>query len=267
MTKGVRWWYIFYEEYLPGEPGLLAVKRTVGGRGWEMDTTKSTQMERPIVSIILVGINIVVFLVCQFTDLPYLLGRENVLDVVYRKEYWRILSAMFLHVDQYHIFNNMLILYFLGEMLEREIGHIRYAILYFLSGIGGGTLSLWLRYLAQDGTSSIGASAAVFGLDGALLAMMLFAGRRLPNATPVRVLLMVGLSLYSGFVSSNVDNAGHVGGLLAGFVVTCIFCLLDRLKKRPPQDQGPQDWGSPQGRGPQDWDSPQDQGSQNWGSS
>ncbi len=188
--------------------------------------------ELPIVSAVVVIVNVILFLICTFTgDLLYNMGRLEVSGVLERGEYGRIIFSMFLHSDINHIFNNMVICFFLGAMLEKEIGHIRYAILYFLSGIGGNILSLVFKVMTMEGAGSIGASGAVFGLDGALLALILFANRRMPTVTPARVVLMIVYSLYSGFTGDNIDNAAHIGGLLTGFVIGVIICMVDRRKK------------------------------------
>lgn len=187
--------------------------------------------EKPIVSASLVMINIIVFIICTFTgDLLYNMGELGTRTVLVEKEYGRIIWAMFLHGDINHIFNNMLILFFLGAMIEKEIGHIRYAVFYFLSGIGGNLLSLWAKMLQGKMTVSIGASGAVFGLDGVLLALVLFSGRRMENVTPARVMLMIACSLYSGFTGRNIDNAAHLGGLLTGFILGTVMCLARRGK-------------------------------------
>ncbi len=81
-------------------------------------------------------------------------------------------------------------------------------------------------------TASLGASGAVFGLDGVLLAMVLFSGREMENVTPARVLLMIAYSLYSGFTGQNIDNVAHVGGLLTGFLAASAICLFRRLRGR-----------------------------------
>ena len=194
--------------------------------------------ELPIVSTIVVIINVIVFLICTFTgNLLYNSGRLDIQSVVVAKEYGRIIWSLFLHSDINHIFNNMVILFFLGAMIEKEVGHIRYTIIYFLSGIGGNLLSLAVKLLTYDAAGSIGASGAVFGLDGVLLALILFSGRKMPNVTPVRVMLMIAYSLYSGFTGVNIDNAAHVGGLLTGFVAGVVVCITDRIKANI-QDKG-----------------------------
>lgn len=188
--------------------------------------------QQPWVSGALVIINVIVYVVCIFTgSMLYDRGDLNVLSVVVQREYGRILWSMFLHVDRNHLFNNMLILFFLGAMIEKEIGHIKYALLYFLSGLGGNILSLYFKVLTGEIVGSVGASGAVFGLDGVLLAMVLFWKRELPSVTPIRVAFMIFLSLYSGFSAANIDNAAHIGGLVIGFLGGYVFCMLQRYKQ------------------------------------
>lgn len=185
----------------------------------------------PIVSGLLVGINVLVFIVCIFTgDALYRAGILWAYAVLENREFGRILWAMFLHSDIGHLFNNMVILFFLGAMIEKEVGHVRYGVLYFLSGIGGNLLSLLVKALTGDMVGSIGASGAVFGLDGALLAMVLLSGRKMENVTPGRVIFMVVYSLYAGFNGENIDNATHVGGLIVGFGVAAVMCMIQGMR-------------------------------------
>lgn len=187
----------------------------------------------PIVSVTLVVINVMIFIICTFTgDLLYNMGELGVQGVLLRKEYGRIVSAMFLHSDFNHIFNNMVILFFLGAMIEKEIGHVRYLLIYFLSGIGGNLLSLAYKVVTLEYACSIGASGAVFGLDGVLLALVFFSGKHMQNVTPLRVLLMISYSLYSGFTGQNIDNAAHVGGLVIGFLLGIVICIVDQIRTK-----------------------------------
>lgn len=187
--------------------------------------------ELPFISGALVIMNIAVYLINIIAgETLYSLGRLSVVEVIFQKEYGRVIWSMFLHSGINHIFNNMMILFFLGAMIEQEVGHIRFAVFYFLSGIGGNLLSLFFKIISNDWSASIGASGAVFGLDGVLLALVLFSGRKLPTVTPVRVVLMIVLSLYSGFTGQYIDNAAHVGGLLTGFLAGTLMCIVDRRR-------------------------------------
>ncbi len=189
--------------------------------------------EVPLVSAALVIANIIVFLICTFTgDLLYNMGGVDRWNVLIGQEYGRLLWAMFLHADMNHLFNNMLVLFFLGSMIEGEIGHIRFAVIYFVSGISGNLLSLFVKVFEGDDALSVGASGAVFGLDGLLLALVLFSKRYRSTVTPRRVILMIVLSLYNGFIGGNIDNAAHVGGLAAGFVCGSILCIAESVRRR-----------------------------------
>lgn len=185
----------------------------------------------PFVSAVLAVVNIIVFLLSSLMgDQLYRLGRLSVLEVLMQKEYGRIIWSMFLHSDVNHIFNNMLLLIFLGTMIEKEVGHIRYAIFFFLSGIGGNLLSLLSKIMSNDWSASIGASGAIFGLDGVLLSLVLFSDRKMSGVTPARVVIMIFLSLYSGFTGQYIDNAAHIGGLLTGFLAGTVMCIVERRR-------------------------------------
>lgn len=199
-----------------------------------MDRLRSVSWrEVPFVSILLVAVNVIVFLISENDGGRLMdLGDLNITDVLGNKQYFRFLTYMFLHAGFDHILNNMIILYFMGTMIEKEIGHIPYAVIYFLSGIGGGMISLFVRFRMHDPVGSVGASAAIFGLDGLLLAMVLFFKNPMPTVTPIRVCLMIALSLYSGFTAENVDNAGHLGGLLTGLLFGAVFCICHSALRR-----------------------------------
>lgn len=123
----------------------------------------------------------------------------------------------------------MVIVLFLGSMLERQVGHVLYGLVYLAAGIGSGLFSLLVKWYQFDGAVSIGASGAVFGLDGLLLAMVIFLANRI-EIPASRVILVVFLSLYSGFSNSGIDNAGHVGGLVIGFIFGVAICFYIRRK-------------------------------------
>ena len=190
------------------------------------------RQELPIVSGILVAANVIVYLICTFTgNLLYNIGELDAASVLLRGEYGRIIYSMFLHAGIDHLFNNMVILFFLGAMIEKVTGHIQFLLIYLLSGIGANICSLLYKVMAMDSMASVGASGAIFGLDGVLLAWILLDRQAMPDVTPRRVLLMIVLSLYSGFTAHNIDNAAHVGGLLTGFAAGALLCALRRRKR------------------------------------
>ena len=183
----------------------------------------------PFVSIAIVGINLLVFILCIIFPQIYDKGGCGVYQVLFDKDYARVLWATFLHSDAEHIFNNMIIVLFMGSILEQQVGHIKYGLIYFVSGIGANLFSLFVKWYQYDWAVSIGASGAVFGLDGLLLAMVLF--RRDCMDLPIaRVILVVFLSVYSGFTHSGIDNAAHVGGLVLGFVLGMVSCIYMNIK-------------------------------------
>ena len=204
------------------------MERTSGGA---TDVKKLRKV--PWASGTLVAINVIVFLICTFTgNVLYNKGELDAISVLAGKQYGRILWSMFLHAGIEHLFNNMVILFFLGAMIEKVTGHLSFLVLYFLSGIGGNLCSLLAKLLQMDASASIGASGAIFGLDGVLLAWILLDRSSMPDVTPKRVILMIVLSLYSGFTAQNIDNAAHVGGLVTGFLAGLLYCALKKHRRQ-----------------------------------
>lgn len=137
-----------------------------------------------------------------------------------------------MHFGINHLVNNMLVLFFLGDNLERAVGHWRYLIIYLLSGLGAGSLSVYMMIRSGDYAVSAGASGAIFGMVGALLYIVIRNRGRLENVTTKRLGFMILLSLYLGFTSSGVDNMAHVGGLISGFLLAVL--LYHKKKKGGP---------------------------------
>lgn len=191
--------------------------------------------ELPFVSGVLVAVNVIVFLICTFTgDLLYNKGSMSAIDLI-GGEYYRLFTSMFLHADSVHLVNNMLLLFGLGLMLEKTLGHLRFAVYYFVTGVCGHFLSVYTELAKGEYYDSIGASGAVFGMVGVLLILTFFYGKELENVTPARVILMVLLSFYDGFKTEYVNNEAHFGGLLSGCILAIIFCVIHRIRERRKQ--------------------------------
>ena len=188
----------------------------------------------PYVSGGLVIINVLIFLWCTFGgELLYNIGVLSPYSFWEQKQYYRLFSCMFLHGDIHHIVNNMLILFGLGTMIEKEIGHLTFGVSYFATGLAGGFASLFYKaYIGEWYVGSIGASGAVFGLVGVLLALAFFSGVQMPNVTPLKMVIVVAYSVYSGMGEATIDNAAHVGGVLAGVAIGLLLCIKIRLKRR-----------------------------------
>lgn len=148
--------------------------------------------------------------------------------VVHEQEYYRLLSYMFLHMGVNHLANNMILIFFLGEELEKIFGKWRFFFVYFSSGIIAGIVSIVYNIVRGNSVSSIGASGAGFGLIGAMICLLLTDKRQRGTAVVKRVILFTAISLYAGFSEQGIDNAAHVGGLVAGAVVTALLVLIRR---------------------------------------
>ncbi len=138
--------------------------------------------------------------------------------------YWRLLTCVFLHVGFVHLLLNMVCLSLAGPLVERVYGSVGFAILYLLAGVGGSIASaLWHPLVV-----GVGASGAIFGVIGALLAFLMLRRSAIPMTAlkPLRTstLLFVAYNLVPGFLSPRIDNAAHLGGLVVGFVSGLLMC-------------------------------------------
>lgn len=138
-------------------------------------------------------------------------------------EYWRLLSATFLHFGFDHLLSNMVMLGAAGQILERALGKLKFAVLYLASGIGGSLLSYTLMVLGGDYAVAAGASGAIFGIIGALAWIVIVHKGQYETLTGKGIALMIALCLLFGVTTGNVDNWGHIGGLLMGFLMGMIL--------------------------------------------
>ncbi|WP_073950643.1 rhomboid family intramembrane serine protease [Streptomyces kebangsaanensis] len=174
-----------------------------------------------LVTKVLIGLNLAFFLVQlslgdRFTDRFDLVGRAYIpslgsLGGVADGQWYRLLTAMFLHGSYIHILFNMLSLWWIGGPLEAALGRARYLALYFTAGLAGSALTY---LLAAPNQPSLGASGAIFGLFGATAVLM----RRLNyDMRPIVVLLVINLIITFGW--GNIAWQAHIGGLVAGVII------------------------------------------------
>ena len=175
----------------------------------------------------LIGINLLVFLAMlasgaglwHSSDAVQLAWGANFGPATQDGEWWRLGSALFLHFGALHLVMNMWALWDGGPLVERMYGHLRFAAIFFISGISGNLLSL----VSHHGQAiSGGASGAIFGVYGALL-VCLWRERRHLQPREFRWLFwgasgFAALTIVLGLLIPGIDNAAHVGGFLTGLL-------------------------------------------------
>lgn len=179
--------------------------------------------KRAYVNIGLIFLNVLYFLYLEIAgsseDILFMYEKGAMLApaVLENGEYYRLFTAMFMHFGINHIINNMIVLFALGDNLERALGHIKYLIFYLFCGVGAN----WISMMADRSDSfvvSAGASGAVFGVVGGLFYAVLVNRGRLEDLSTRQLVVMIVLSLYLGFTESGVDNIAHIGGLILGIL-------------------------------------------------
>ncbi|MFE9562580.1 rhomboid family intramembrane serine protease [Streptomyces sp. NPDC006487] len=173
-----------------------------------------------LVTKILIGINVAVFLLVKAVprldfDLV-MLGWYGDQAGVSTGEYYRLLTSPFLHVKWWHIFSNMLGLWFIGGPLEQALGRARYLAVYLLSALGG---SVAVYLLTGPMVATLGASGAVFGLLGATVVLF----RRMRYEMRPLITMAVFMLVLTFMPGLNVSWQAHIGGLVTGVLVAAGF--------------------------------------------
>jgi membrane associated rhomboid family serine protease/Tfp pilus assembly protein PilF len=141
-------------------------------------------------------------------------------------EWWRLLTCVFLHGGILHIGFNMWCLWQLGALCESLYGHWTYAVVYLVSGVGASVASI----IWKPQVLSVGASGAIFGIAGALIASFYLGEFSLPRAAISGVLrslvMFAGYNLLFGAVSGVTDNGAHVGGLVTGLLLGALMAKI-----------------------------------------
>jgi membrane associated rhomboid family serine protease len=200
-------------------------------------TIRTLGLRGPIVTQTLIAVNVLVFLIQLFNgaDLMRLntgwiyengvlvdqaVNSSGQLVGVAEGEWWRLVTATFLHGSLIHLGMNMLVLWLIGPPVEEYFGHARYLLLYLVSGLAGSAGALIL----SGGSPTVGASGAIFGLMGAALILewrriFVFGGQALG-------LVVVNLALT--FAIPGISVGGHIGGLIGGGLCALAFSSFRR---------------------------------------
>lgn len=222
------------------EEGIYHIKS--GDRGYNSTKFRpSPAMYISKVNTIIIVLNVMIFFVSDGLLFGSRVNRITNFGALYwpsvfhNNEYYRLLTYMFLHGGISHLANNMIILLFIGDNLERAVGKVKYLIIYFASGVLAGMASIGYNMLKNTMVISVGASGAIFGVVGALAYIVIVNKGRLEDISTRQIVFFVVLSLYGGFTSQGVDNTAHVGGLIAGAL---LGLLLYRRRKKKDLERG-----------------------------
>lgn len=215
--------------------GMISIAETLAAER-EFETKLKALTPIPWITYLLVAANVLVWVAAVYqgasamqipTDILLQWG-GNAASEVQRGEWWRLLTATFLHGGIMHLLMNMLGLISVGITVERIYGHRLYTLIYFSSGVLGSSLSL--HYSAQTAVS-VGASGAIFGVAGALLVAVYQHRDKLPSTFSSNMIssmtVFILYSLLQGFAKQGIDNSAHIGGLLAG--MTLAYLLPERF--------------------------------------
>lgn len=192
------------------------------------------------VTRLLLAANILVFIVMLFKGAGFwhspngvqLAWGANFGPATQDGEWWRLGSAMFLHFGVVHLVLNVWSLWDAGQLVERMYGHLRFAAIYFISGLAGNLVSLVMQgNLAVSG----GASGSIFGVYGALLTF-LWRERASITSHEFRWLFWGALAfalatIALGFIVPGIDNSAHIGGFVFGILTS--YCFSRTIATKP----------------------------------
>lgn len=185
---------------------------------------------KPFFTYIFIAIQILMFLVLEVSG-----GSTNTKTLIeygakfnpllLEGEWWRFFTPVFLHIGILHLVMNTLALYYLGTLVERLYGNIRFLFIYLAAGFGG-TLASFLL----SPNLSAGASGAIFGCFGALLYFGVINPRLFWRTLGLNIFIVLAINLAFGFSVPGIDNAGHIGGLIGGFAFAGIVHLPNKKR-------------------------------------
>jgi len=150
-------------------------------------------------------------------------------EIILKGEWWRLVTAVFVHIGIIHIVSNMYVFWGLGAIAERLLGRWNFLATYLLTGIAGNVLTLLLK----PNIVGAGASGAIFGLAGVLIAVLQFGRLSVPNErlNPLKqqVIRLALLNLLIGAAAPGINNVAHLGGLIYGLLLGLLFSWSTRF--------------------------------------
>ena len=237
------------EAMRPADPSIAAARDRVATRRAKFGDSEQRDFDRELdeltpnayVAYTLIAVNVIVYVLMTLSGAKA--DHPSYLDLLRwgaefgpwttNGEWWRLFTVMFVHIGFVHLLNNMIVLGYVGATVERMVGKLGFALLYVVSGLAG---SLWSLYVGPMFIHA-GASGAIFGVYGALLAILIC----VPVPERKRAFLMRFVLVFLaygviGALNPQVGFAAHVGGFLAGFLCGLVLAqpaTVEALEKRP----------------------------------
>ena len=191
--------------------------------------------KRAYVSFVIIAINVAIFLLGG-TIMPWIYEKGVMVTalVVENGEYYRLLSATFLHADVNHLMNNMLMLLLAGAVVENYTGHGFYLLLYILAGLMGNIISMAHELQFNLLYASVGASGAIMGTMGFIVAWIIINWKSFAKSRNVVFRLMVlGIFiLHAVSFQKGANTTAHFGGLLTGLIMGFINIVIFKNRKK-----------------------------------
>jgi len=219
-------WCVQYQAQQRGEIAEDA-KQPVMDMPWER------RASGPLVTHAIFGINVAVFLGMALAGVDIMNPASgqlmhwgsNATSLTLTGQWWRLITYNFVHIGILHIALNMWCFWNLGELAESLYGHTMFALVYLVCGVGGGVASLaW-----HQSVNSAGASGAIFGIAGALIASLKLGNFSLPQAhvkaTLSSIVTFAVYNIVFGALTGFTDNAAHIGGLLTGMMLGGLIAI------------------------------------------
>ena len=184
-----------------------------------MDEIRDFLRSRSVANLTVVIINVAVFLILscfgdtENADFMAAHGASYTPYIVQDGKYYLLITSMFLHFGLSHLFNNMVVLIFMGD-------------------IAGNCLSVYMDIKRAEFPVSAGASGAIFAVMGAILWLVIKNKGKLDDISGRKFVLMIVLSVFQGYTSMGVDNSAHIGGLIMGF----LLCMILRIGVKQSED-------------------------------
>ena len=196
----------------------------------EKKLAKIFSPKKPIITYILITLNVLIFLFLAMND-----SNGNITSMFVNNrllvkdgQIYRLITSMFLHADITHLVFNMYALFIVGPQVERYYGKGKFALIYFVSGLLG---SLFSCVFSGDYVYGLGASGAIFGLFGSIAYFTYYYRATLQGLLRSQIVPVIIINLVLGFFIPGIDISAHIGGLIGGILTSMFIGIGDKGRR------------------------------------